>query len=299
VSDRTCGVAGCARDRYCKGFCQTHYGRWRKTGDPGPAEILPFAAPRGRQYCSVTNCNRPYLARDYCSMHWQRWKKTGDPGPAEAVRQQQARCSVDACDRAHYGQGYCSPHLRRWLRNGDPGPAEIQSMPSICAVDGCEDGHSARGYCASHYARWNRKGDAGTAFTVRRRNPRLRDDEGRKQCRVCDKWRSLTDFYQVSASPDGKSPSCKECHHARLVAQYAATLASQGGRCAICDAPSGKRRFHIDHDHSHCSANQGCDECVRGLLCSPCNTGLGMFSDNADRLRSAIAYMETRALVAE
>ncbi len=40
---------------------------------------------------------------------------------------------------------------------------------------------------------------------------------------------------------------------------------------------------HIDHDHSTGK--------VRGLLCSCCNTGIGMFKDNPDVLDRAAFYL--------
>ncbi len=62
-----------------------------------------------------------------------------------------------------------------------------------------------------------------------------------------------------------------------------ALLARQGGVCAICKKKS-KRRLAVDHCHF-------CNK-VRGLLCFKCNTGLGLFDDDTDRLRAAIAYLE-------
>src|SRR6266567_8999063 len=64
---------------------------------------------------------------------------------------------------------------------------------------------------------------------------------------------------------------------------YDALLARQGGVCAICKKKS-KRRLVVDHCHL---LNK-----VRGLLCHKCNLGLGMFDDDTDRLRAAIAYLE-------
>ncbi len=75
---------------------------------------------------------------------------------------------------------------------------------------------------------------------------------------------------------------------------YAETLASQGGGCAICNTPecSTGRRFAIDHDHRCCpDPATSCGKCVRGLLCSSCNVGIGKLGDDATRLQAAAAYL--------
>lgn len=77
--------------------------------------------------------------------------------------------------------------------------------------------------------------------------------------------------------------------------RYEQILADQGGRCAICgtDSPQDIRldRFHVDHDHSCCPGRESCGQCVRGLLCRGCNTALGNFGDDRDRLLSAARYL--------
>ena len=253
-----------------------------------------------KRTCSVPECDRPHLARGYCSPHWQRWKKTGDPGPAQ-VRQQDARCSVNGCARPHYGHGYCNPHWRRWRRSGDPGTTEVRANRQYCIVDGCQDPHAAQGYCSSHYVRWRRTGSAGGTFSYRRRNPAARDAEGRKQCRACDAWLPESSFHNNLSQSDGLSPRCIECHYAAAVARrygvepswYAETLERQGGGCAICGTPPNGKRLHVDHDHTHCAADRGCPACVRGLLCSPCNTGIGMLGESAARLAAAASYLRS------
>ena len=80
---------------------------------------------------------------------------------------------------------------------------------------------------------------------------------------------------------------------ANLWAQYRLTpedydlmLHFQGGGCKICGSEDPKMRspaFHVDHCHKTGK--------VRGLLCGPCNVGLGAFSDNIGTLEAAVRYL--------
>lgn len=62
----------------------------------------------------------------------------------------------------------------------------------------------------------------------------------------------------------------------RLEAQEATQTA-----CAICDDATAK--LYIDHNHQSGR--------FRGLLCSNCNSGLGLFQDDIVRLARAITYL--------
>lgn len=66
-------------------------------------------------------------------------------------------------------------------------------------------------------------------------------------------------------------------------------LEAQGGVCAIC---RGGRPLHVDHDHACCPRSlRSCGKCVRGLLCSSCNNGLGRFADDPEVLLRAVEYL--------
>lgn len=72
--------------------------------------------------------------------------------------------------------------------------------------------------------------------------------------------------------------------HGLTVEQLEKMLADQGHACAICREPlalTGNR--NVDHDHETGR--------IRGLLCRPCNTGLGNFRDDPEVVESAIAYL--------
>lgn len=83
--------------------------------------------------------------------------------------------------------------------------------------------------------------------------------------------------------------------------EYDEILLRQGGGCAICGSrePGGHGAFHVDHDHSCCpDRNRSCGKCVRGLLCTTCNTSLGGFKDSTEVLGKAINYLNRKARLA-
>lgn len=70
------------------------------------------------------------------------------------------------------------------------------------------------------------------------------------------------------------------------LADYERMARAQRWRCAICgQLPARGSRLVPDHDHD---TGQ-----VRGLLCSQCNSGIGLLGDSPARLRAAAEYLET------
>ncbi len=66
---------------------------------------------------------------------------------------------------------------------------------------------------------------------------------------------------------------------------YDHAVASQEGRCAVCDEPPADgKRLHVDHDHE---TGQ-----VRGLLCGPCNFALGAMRERSDAICRLAAYAD-------
>ena len=139
-----------------------------------------------------------------------------------------------------------------------------------------------------------------------------------KTCPACEVPKPLDDFHKSKDRKDGRVTWCKPCvalktsaHYARnpgrkkevteryrnspkymavRLKKYGLTPSDfellkiiQGDACAIC-----KEGFdatpHIDHNHETGK--------VRGLLCSQCNTALGLFNDSQPRLLSAWAYLK-------
>lgn len=65
--------------------------------------------------------------------------------------------------------------------------------------------------------------------------------------------------------------------------QYDKLLEKQKGVCAVCKSKPLKKRLAVDHCHK--------TNLVRGLLCSDCNMGIGLFKDNPETLKTAIIYL--------
>lgn len=90
-----------------------------------------------------------------------------------------------------------------------------------------------------------------------------------------------------------KTDKYREKYRVRLIESYGITVEEfdamkeeQGGVCKICGGEAnGRGELHIDHCHDTGK--------VRGLLCSDCNTGLGLFRDNVELMRNAIEYLNT------
>jgi hypothetical protein len=75
-------------------------------------------------------------------------------------------------------------------------------------------------------------------------------------------------------------------------ASFDSIFAAQGHGCAICGrAEPRSTNWHVDHDHACCPPKGSCGKCVRGILCGPCNRGLGYFGDDESRLVAAAEYL--------
>jgi hypothetical protein len=144
-------------------------------------------------------------------------------------------------------------------------------------------------------------------------------------CKKCDTNKHRDNFRDRKNKKNGKSSWCKDCyreynnsiyqpkpkterpkkeidlikvkikakermlkHRYNLTTEEYNNLYNyQNGECAICSKPvklGGKGGMYVDHCHSTGK--------VRGFLCNPCNSALGMFKDDVTILQSAINYLQ-------
>ena len=79
-------------------------------------------------------------------------------------------------------------------------------------------------------------------------------------------------------------------HYKLTIETYLNILSSQDGLCAVCKL---KKRLYVDHDHSCCSGNITCGQCIRGLICQKCNMFMH-YVDEYDLFEEALLYAKKR-----
>jgi len=121
--------------------------------------------------------------------------------------------------------------------------------------------------------------------------------DGLVTCVCCDQQKDTAQFYPRSGKQVGKPRrECIDCHSLLSRKKHIVSKCREYGlgecqinlilrlkqiSCWICKTKVAK--FHIDHCHA---TNK-----FRGLLCSNCNSGIGLLGDDAGRLQRAAQYV--------
>lgn len=198
-------------------------------------------------------------------------------------------CSFPDCDGTQRARGWCDAHYQQWRLTGEVKPKRWAKLGGPCVVCGGKvpTGQGRRKHCsgACQQVDFRTKGTrptsatcdfCGTSFSLgRERTGRLQRSDT-KWCPDCGR----------------NSPDVQRFRRYGITSEQYESASAKG--CAICGALD--RKLHIDHDHACCPTHGGhgpatCGKCVRGLICGPCNRGLGLFQDDAESLRRAADYL--------
>lgn len=128
---------------------------------------------------------------------------------------------------------------------------------------------------------------------------RLANPDANLSCKGCCRTLHVSYFGQHANRSSGFCHFCKDCERKRVrrrdhrqktlvrygltLQQYAAMLSQQNGVCAICRKPPPPDK-NLAVDHCHAGGH------VRGLLCTNCNTALGLLGDDATVIARALDY---------
>jgi hypothetical protein len=156
-----CSIVECDKPRFSKGYCQSHYNRFHRTGSPLEK---PDTRPK---FCSVEDCHRKVRAKGCCTLHYGRLARNGDPLALHSRFYADAVCKADGCNSGAKKKGYCETHYQRVKRTG--GTKVVRSrdfviadtiVDDICSVPECDRAAHVRGVCHAHYHRFLRHGGA-------------------------------------------------------------------------------------------------------------------------------------------
>jgi hypothetical protein len=137
-----------------------------------------------------------------------------------------------------------------------------------------------------------------------------------KTCIKCNQEKEIDLFAKGGKYADGRRNYCKQCHsnyvtgyiknnpskrskqnpdrkfkrHGLSEEKYINLLNMHNAKCHACKE---RDAINIDHNHSCCSGSYSCGNCVRGLLCSQCNTALGLLGDDLQKINNLIGYLSS------
>lgn len=116
---KICVIENCSSVCHSKDFCEKHWTRFKKHGDPF---IVLKSGVAPKVGCKVAECDHVHKSLGYCAKHYRKFFKYGDP-LYEAVKGKVATysgCNVDGCENTHRSKGYCNKHAQRFFKHGSP-----------------------------------------------------------------------------------------------------------------------------------------------------------------------------------
>lgn len=156
----------------------------------------------------------------------------------------------------------------------------------ICSFNPCEKPVKCAGLCSGHYEQ-HRRGQKLRSLRLRVVGGQICHCGTRAWARgLC---RKHLDEQRVAEGTrygtlEQRRARTLRFHYGMTPEEYDELFSAQNGVCAICQqlCRTG-RHLAVDHDHET-------DE-VRGLLCAPCNTAIGLMEDDPERLIAAVKYL--------
>lgn len=158
MAQRTCQIDGCGKPVLARNWCNGHYRRWCKHGDPHGGRPKLWAA---QAQCTIQGCTSPARRRGWCGKHYKRWYVHGDP---EHETPKYEACTVDDCERPTRSATatLCETHYYRLRRTGSlvltsrriPAPT-YRAAHTRVAVDRGKAKHHRCADCGEQAGHWS------------------------------------------------------------------------------------------------------------------------------------------------
>lgn len=175
VKSTECSVDGCDAKIFAKGWCSTHYSRWRTQGDhlyePKPKMV--------RGPCSVEGCDTTEARGGMCDFHYMRNWKHGDPLAGGARKASQRK------GENHCGKRVCPAAMKiRQFMHYDANKSEYISRANNRPIE------DRRGWKRN----WALNNPALVAINARQRKSAIK--QAAPKWLTKEQWREMDDLYR-------------------------------------------------------------------------------------------------------
>lgn len=244
--------------------------------------------------CSRPDCDRSVIAKGLCASHYQTQRLATQRASARAESRPCLQCGRDlagkrpnarfcdsACKEASYSAAnqavVAAKRVGRtcvWCKG--PLGATQSGKAQTCSLKCRNDWQNSK-RDTQRQVEWDARKQpcpaCGKDIPSDRKRGTIYCSEPCRRKVLSARWRERSPGYM------------RQYHYGISPEDFDALLASQEGRCPICGSDVHRAKgWHLDHDHVTGK--------VRGILCGPCNNGLGNFNDDPARLRAAAEYLE-------
>lgn len=110
-----CGVDGCLRLRYSRGWCKRHYMQILRHG-----KLTPEREHGRAVTCSAPNCPNKRALHGYCRKHDRQVRVYGKLTPEREYTLGLQQCNEPGCNEPVRAKGKCARHYnQQWRRDGE------------------------------------------------------------------------------------------------------------------------------------------------------------------------------------
>ena len=163
----------------------------------------------------------------------------------------------------------------------------MSKICSKCKLEKTIDRFSKRKDGKEGYRRWCKDCAKVNSQEQRLKDPAKYKEVDRKSNSKLEnrKRRKNTASNWVKENPDKHKDTILKRYYNITLIDYNILFSDQGGCCAICNSHQDQLKSPLCVDHNHVTGK------VRGLLCKPCNSGIGFLKDNKDLCLKAYGYL--------
>ena len=111
-----CSIDGCEKSVVGRGWCRTHYMRWKRWGDPNAHD---HRTGKGRTPCSVDDCEKPVASGGLCTTHSRQMERAADPNVGPFPRDC-GYCGESFLSRYATRSTFCSRKCKEQARHQTP-----------------------------------------------------------------------------------------------------------------------------------------------------------------------------------